>query len=60
MVTSNHVHLLVYDNAGRDVISKSIQLLAGRSGQEYNHRKKRAGAFWQDRYHATAVEPVNI
>jgi len=41
---------------GPDVIPKSIQLLAGRTGQEYNHRKKRNGAFWQDRYHATAVE----
>jgi putative transposase len=30
--------------------------LAGRIGQEYNVRKKRNGAFWQDRYHATAVE----
>jgi len=56
MATSNHTHLLVYDNGGSDVIPKSIQLLAGRTGQEYNHRKKRNGAFWQDRYHATAVE----
>ncbi|MCD6584670.1 MAG: transposase [Desulfobacteraceae bacterium] len=56
MVTSNHTHLLVYDHVGADVIPKSIQLLAGRIGQEYNIRKKRKGAFWQDRYHATAVE----
>ncbi len=56
MVTSNHIHLLVYDHVGRDVIPKSIQLLAGKTGQEYNHEKKRVGAFWQDRYHATAVE----
>ncbi len=33
-----------------------MQLLAGRIGQEYNARKKRKGAFWQDRYHATAIE----
>ena len=56
MVTSNHIHLLVFDGGGRDVIPKSIQLVAGRSGQEYNERKRRKGAFWQDRYHATAVE----
>ena len=56
MVTSNHIHLLVYDHAGREVIPGSVQLLAGRTGQEYNRRKKRKGAFWQDRYHATAVE----
>ena len=56
MVTSNHIHLLVRDNGKRDVIPKSIQLIAGRTGQEYNQRKKRKGAFWEDRYHATAVE----
>ena len=56
IVTSNHIHLLVYDHSGRKVIPKSIQLTAGRTGQEYNQRKKRQGAFWQDRYHATAVE----
>ena len=56
VVTSNHVHLLVHDNVGADTIPKSIQLLAGRTGQEYNRRKKRKGAFWEDRYHATAIE----
>ena len=56
VVTSNHIHLLVYDGTGQDVIPRSIQLVAGRSGQEYNERKSRKGVFWQDRYHATAVE----
>ena len=55
-VTSNHVHLLVRDDRRRDVIPKTIQLIAGRTGQEYNQRKNRKGAFWEDRYHATAVE----
>ena len=31
-------------------------MVAGRTGQEYNVRKSRKGAFWEDRYHATAVE----
>ena len=31
-------------------------MVAGRTGQEYNIRKNRKGAFWEDRYHATAVE----
>jgi putative transposase len=31
-------------------------LIAGRTGQKYNQRKNRKGAFWEDRYHATAVE----
>jgi len=56
MVTSNHVHLLVYDQDGYDIIPKSIQFLAGRIAQDYNKRKSRVGAFWQDRYHATAIE----
>jgi len=30
--------------------------VAGRTGQEYNVRKDRKGAFWEDRYHATAIE----
>jgi putative transposase len=55
-VTSNHVHLLVRDNGRRAVIPKSIQLIAGRTGQEFNKRKSRNGAYWEDRYHATAVE----
>ncbi len=29
MVTSNHVHLLVLDAGGRDVIPKSMHLIAG-------------------------------
>ena len=56
MVTSNHTHLLVADDGARDVIPNSIQLVVGRTGQEYNQRKNRKGAYWEDRYHATAVE----
>ncbi len=58
MVTSNHTHLLVVDDGSRDVIPSSIKLVAGRTGQEYNQRKGRRGAFWEDRYHAMAVENV--
>ncbi len=56
VVTSNHVHLLVVDDGERQTIPKSMQLTAGRCAQEYNIRKKRKGAYWEDRYHATAVE----
>jgi len=56
MVTSNHIHLLVVDDGKREVIPNSMQLVAGRTGQEYNQRKRRKGAYWEDRYHATAVE----
>jgi len=54
VVTSNHIHLLVKDT-GEHVIARSLQLVAGRTAQEYNDRKGRKGAFWEDRYHATAV-----
>jgi REP-associated tyrosine transposase len=55
MVTSNHIHLLV-KSTGPNVIAQSMQLIAGRSAQEYNQRKERQGVFWEDRYHATAIE----
>jgi len=46
---------LVVDD-GRNEISASMQLVAGRVAQEFNQRKNRCGAFWEDRYHATAVQ----
>jgi REP element-mobilizing transposase RayT len=55
-VTSNHIHLLVYSSDDREVIPRAMQLVAGRVAQEYNQRKNRKGAFWEDRYHATAVD----
>lgn len=54
-VTSNHVHLLVLDR-GQDEIAASMQLIAECTGQSFNQRKRRRGAFWEDRYHATAVD----
>jgi putative transposase len=56
-VTSNHIHLLVVDGNNEWAIPRSMQLVEGRMGQEYNQRKNRRGAFWEDRYHATAVQP---
>jgi hypothetical protein len=55
-VTSNHIHLLVYAQGDREIIPRSLQLIAGSTAQNYNQRKKRNGAFWEDRYHATAVD----
>ncbi|MGD9066430.1 MAG: transposase, partial [Desulfobacterales bacterium] len=37
-------------------IPPAMGLVAGRTAQQYSLRKKRKGAFWQDRYHATAIE----
>lgn len=45
MVTSNHVHLLVYYSGSRDMISKSVQRVAGRTGHQYNQHKRRKGAL---------------
>ena len=38
--TTNHVHLLMKDTGG-DVITQSMQLIAGRTAQEYHRRKNR-------------------
>ncbi len=55
IATSNHIHLLVYSKGSAE-ISKSMQLIAGRTAQEFNSRNKRKGAFWEDRYHAVAID----
>jgi len=41
IVTSNHIDLLVDAGEPHETISKSIQLIAGRTGQEYKQRKNR-------------------
>jgi putative transposase len=60
MVTSNHVHLLDFGGKDQEAIPKSMQLIAGMTGQDCNQRKNRKGAFWEDRYHATTVESETI
>ncbi|MCA1808029.1 MAG: transposase [Lentisphaerae bacterium] len=54
-LTANHVHLLVQSDSGMDIpaLMKSV---AGEFAQAYNRRKRRTGAFWGDRYHATLVD----
>jgi putative transposase len=37
-----------------------MQLIAGRTAQEYNRRKHRDGAFWEDRYHTTLSKAMII
>ena len=51
-----HIHLIIRDDKGEEVIPQTMQLIGGGTGQEYNQRKGRKGAFWESRYHATAVE----
>jgi REP element-mobilizing transposase RayT len=47
IVTSNHIHLLLLGR-GKGEIARSMQLIAGRTAQEYNRRKDRLAAYWQD------------
>ena len=53
--TWSPLHMLVEDK-GEVMIARSVQLVAGRTAQDYNRRKKRKGAFWEDRYQAAAVQ----
>ncbi|PIP78612.1 MAG: transposase, partial [Gammaproteobacteria bacterium CG22_combo_CG10-13_8_21_14_all_40_8] len=55
IVTSNHIHLLAQEGSNQE-IAKSMPLVAGRTAQDFNRGKKRNGAFWADRYPATAIE----
>lgn len=57
-ITSNHVHLLVHADRGRSTqeISDLMQCLEGDFAQHFNLRKRRNGAFWGDRYHATMID----
>jgi putative transposase len=54
-LTSNHVHLLI-KTPDRERVAVFMQSLAGDFAQQYNIRKRRNGAYWGDRYHATIVD----
>lgn len=54
-ITSNHVHLVVHVR-DRDAVARLMDLAAGATARHYNRRKRRSGAFWEGKYHATAVE----
>jgi putative transposase len=54
-ITSNHVHLLAFAEQERQ-ISQLMKKAAGESGQGYNRRKGRSGAFWEGRFHSTMVD----
>ena len=56
LVTSNHIHLLVFAPNDMEAIPRLMQLVAGRTGQEFNLRRNRKGAYWEKRYNATAVQ----
>ena len=45
-LTCNRIHLLIKDS-GNNIIAESMQLIAGRTGQEYNQRKGKQG--WKEK-----------
>jgi putative transposase len=55
-LTSNHVHLLTRAE-DTEQISCFMQKVAGEFAQGYNRRKHRSGAFWEDRFHSTMIQP---
>ncbi len=55
MITSNHVHLLVWAERAKHV-SAAMHFLQGSVAGDYNRRKGREGSFWKGRYHPTLIE----
>jgi len=55
MVTSNHIHLLMWSVRPADV-SEGMRFLAGVTAQDYNRANRREGSVWSGRYHSTLVE----
>jgi len=53
-ITSNHTHLLLACRVKND-ISRMMQKLEGDFAQYYNRKRRRRGAFWEDRFHATMI-----
>ena len=55
-ITSNHVHMLLTSKGTDDAVSSFMQALEGEFALFYNRRKKRTGAFWGGRFHATMID----
>lgn len=55
-ITSNHVHLLVTSCRSNESVSAFMKDVQGQFAQSYNRRKKRKGAYWSDRFHATMID----
>lgn len=54
-ITCSHVHIVAHVR-DRDAVARLMDLAAGATARQYNRRKPRSGAFWEGKYHATAVE----
>jgi REP element-mobilizing transposase RayT len=53
-VLPNHYHLVV--RSGAVPLSRTMGVVQGRFGQEYNRRFRSAGPLWQSRYKAKLIE----
>ncbi len=54
-ITSNHTHQILTSQQPAQ-ISRMMQALEGKFAEHYNGRKRRSGAFWEDRFHSTMIE----
>lgn len=55
VVTSNHVHLLVWVPRMAE-LSAMMKWLQGTFAGDYNRRRRREGSFWRGRFHSTLVQ----
>jgi putative transposase len=55
MVTSNHIHLLIF-SPDTDTLSSAMKFLQGAVARDFNRRKKREGAFWTGRFRPTLIQ----
>lgn len=54
-ITCNHIHIIIFSEVD-GAVSKLMQFVESHTAQQYNIRKQRKGAFWQDRYHCTIIK----
>ena len=55
MITSNHVHLLVF-SPDTDTLSRAMQFIQGTTAKDFNQRKKREGAYWTGHFNPTLIQ----
>lgn len=56
MISGTKPQDLIDSNKGSRSSESKKSLVSSKVAQEYNQRKNRKGAFWEDRYHATAID----
>ena len=54
-ITRNHVHIVAESGYASEV-ADLMRLVEGCCGGQYDRRKGRGGAFWEDRYGATMID----